>query len=212
MTSSTTGSRTARFAGAVLLALFLVAPGCGRPPDETWLRVVQFEDDGENVISALSSIVQTITTTTTTDTTDTTITTTDTTTELGSTDYVDVVLANQSTVVGTSGQAGGVTVDQVRITYAIAGYSPPGATYAVSLYVPVSSVDGTTTNVRLSVALVSTALKSWLAETVPESVLSGGLHASALLEFHARTDQGDEIETEAGISIIFENETVSIDG
>ncbi len=212
MTPSKTRSLIARSAGAALLALALVTPGCGRPPDETWLRVVQFEDDSENVISSVSSIVQTITTTTTTDTTDTTITTTDTTTEVGTTDYVNVVFTNESTVVGTGGQAGGVTVDQVRITYAIAGYSPPDVTYALSLYVPVSTVDGTTTNAKLSIALVSTALKSWLAASIPESVISGGLHASALLEFHAKTDQGDELEVEAGIGILFENDTVEIDG
>jgi hypothetical protein len=203
------GRRNAPFAGAALLAVTaLFASACGRPPDETWLRVLYFQKDGV-AVSSISSIVRTTTTTTST-----------TTTTTGTTDYVDVVFANQSTIIGASDiVAGGVTINRVRITYTIAGYSPPGAVYAVTLYVPAGSVADTdssnttntsssaSANASLQVALVSTALKSWLVASVPESALTSGLHASARLVFEARSDAGDELETAAGIGIVFENET-----
>lgn len=194
------------FAGVALLAAALLATGCGRPPDETWLRVLHFEKGSADstVVSSVSSVVLKTTTTTTNSTTSTT-------TILGATDYVVAVFANQSTVVGSSDKvADGVTVDQVRITYAVAGYSPPAATYAVTLYVPANtsttstSTTGTT-GTKLEIALVSTDLKRWLTDSVPKSVLTGGLHASARLVFHARTDAGSELETEAGIGIVFLN-------
>lgn len=203
MTTALTRRRLARLTVSVLLALACIAPGCGRPPDETWLRVLQFEDESANVIASVSSVVQTITTTTTSGSTQTTR-------EVGATDFVNVVFANQSSVVGTSGQAGGVTIDEVRISYSIAGYSPPDVSSAVTLYVPVSTVDGTTTTAKLSVALVSTALKSWLVATVPESAVTNGLYGSARLVFHARTDAGGEVETESGINIVFENDLVTV--
>ena len=200
MTTGSTGLRGVRIAAAALLVLTVTATGCGRPSDETWLRVISFADDSGSDISHVTSIVKLTTTTTKT-----------TTTELGATDYVNVVFANQSTVVGTKLQAGGVTVDQVQITYAIAGYSPPGATCAVTLYVPASdSTAKTATTATLKIALVSTGLKSWLAATIPETVLAGGLDASARLVFHARTDEGGELEAAAGIGILFENDTVSV--
>lgn len=196
MMPPSTGRRIAGLAGFVLLSLAVLVPGCARPPDETWLRVVSFGDANGSGISSITSVVQTTTTTSTT-----------TTTATGTTDYVSVFFANQSAVVENAGEGVGVTIDQVRITYDAAGYSLPGATYAVSLYVPVSTVGETTTNMELQVALVSTSLKSWLVANVPSSVLAGGLSASARLEFHARTDQGAEIEVAAGIGILFENNT-----
>jgi len=196
MMPPSTGRRVAGLAGFLLLALAALAPGCARPPDETWLRVVSFSDANGSGISSIDSVVQTTTTTGTT-----------TSTTTGTTDYVSVFFANQSAVVGNAGDGVGVTIDQVRITYAAAGYSLPSATSAVSLYVPVSTVGETTTNTELHVALVSTSLKSWLIANVPSAVLAGGLSASALLEFHARTDQGAEIEVAAGIGIHFENRT-----
>jgi hypothetical protein len=186
-----------RFAGNALLAFALLAVGCGRPPDEAWLRVLHFEKNG-TVVSSVASIVYRTTTITTT-------TSTSTTTALGTTDYVNVVFANQSTVLGTGSKetvADGVTVDQVRITYAIDGYSPPDATAAVTFFVPAGT---SATASSLEVALVSTAMKSWLADTVPKSVIAHGLRASARLVFHARTDAGGELETEAGIGIVFQN-------
>lgn len=93
MTSFSRVCRGVKFAGAALLALLVIAPGCGRPPDEAWLRVHHFEDpdvDGQE-ISHISSAVWLITPETVT---------TDATTTPGTTDYVNVVFANQSTVVG----------------------------------------------------------------------------------------------------------------
>lgn len=207
MISRLAGHHSARFAGAALLAVMsLCISGCGRPPDEAWLRVLYFEQDGV-VTSSVSSVVETTTTTTST-----------TTTVVDTTDYVDVVFANQATIIGaTDNAAGGVTINRVRITYTIAGYSPPVADYSVTLYVPASTVvhtdssttttSSTSTNTSLRIALVSTALKSWIAAAVPESVLTSGLNASARLVFYARSDAGDDLETAAGIGIVFENET-----
>jgi len=181
------GSRSAVVALLVLAAL---APGCGRPPDENWLRVLQIEKDGVAVAS-LSSVVQTITASTKTRT-------------VGAADEVDVIFDNQSTIVGSKdGIAGGVTVDQVRILYQVNGYALPTETFIVTYYVPAGTTGAK--DAKLTVTLVSTALKNWLVDNIPASVLSEGLHASARLVFHARTDAGSELETEAGIGILFEN-------
>jgi hypothetical protein len=220
--------RRAAAAGALALALSLAVAGCGRPADETWLRVTSIKDGDDKVVSSLVSTLETttVTTTTTTSATSTETSTessveTKTETSTGTPDYVTVEFANQSTVVGTSRQAGGVTVEQVQIGYRLTGYSPPGATHAVTLYVPAgtssttsSSTSSTTTSssagtASLKIPIVSSELKAWLVANVPRSVREQGISGSARMVFHATTDDGGEVETSAGIGVEFVSKVTS---
>lgn len=207
------GAGRPRLASAILLGLALVLPGCGRPGDENWLRVVRVQDDDGVVVTSVSSVFQTTETEESTETTTessggTTETTTEstetTTTATGSADYVTVVFVNQSTIPGSDDPAGGVTIDRARITYKVSGYSLPEANYAVTLYIPADDSE-----VELRVPLVSATLKSWLVANVPASVRARGLSGSARLAFHAATDQGGEVEAKAGVGIAFVNQSTT---
>ena len=196
------GAGRPRLASAILLGLALVLPGCGRPGDENWLRVLRVQDDDGVVVTSVSSVFQTTETEESTETT--TESTETTTTATGSADYVTVVFVNQSTIPGSDDPAGGVTIDRARITYKVSGYSLPEANYAVTLYVPADDSE-----VELRVPLVSATLKSWLVANVPASVRARGLSGSARLTFHAATDQGGEVEAKAGVGIAFVNQSTT---
>jgi hypothetical protein len=196
---------------AVLLAFALVAAGCGRPADEAWLRVLQFEDE-DGVTSVVTSVLESTTTSTSTTTTTTTTTTTENTSvEPLATDYVTAVLVNQSTIPGSDAQAEGVTVEQVRIRYSIPGYSPSDVVIPVSLYVAASAGDAEATGTSLKLPLVSVELKNWLLERVPDDQLERGFSGSAELTFRAVTDAGLDLETNASIRIEFVSLATSTD-
>lgn len=205
MTGRTPGPAFLRVAAAALLALAVALPGCGRPADEQWLRVVSVKNADGEVVTSVSSVLQTsstestTTTTTTTSSTETTTESTEeTTTSSGSPDYVTMVFVNQSTIPGSDEEAAGVTIDRVQISYRAAGYTLPDASFAVTLYVPADASE-----VGLALPLVSAELKSWLMSHVPTSVLERGLAASARLTVHATTDEGGEVETAASVGIEF---------
>lgn len=194
-----------RLAGAALLAVAVLALGCRRPTDDAWLRVVHVETPDGAVVSAITSYL--LTTTTTTTTTGTGIdaeTETTIKTSINGPDLVTVVFSNRSTVVPGSDPGGGVTVDQVRITYNLPGYAPPAVTLPVTLYVPASADATTVTSLQLP--LVSSALKAWLVAHLPSAARDRGVEASARLAFHAWVDGGGEIATQAGIGITFVTE------
>ena len=47
------GPPTRALAAAALLVLAAAVAGCGRPPDEAWLRFLGFRDDGNSTLTVL---------------------------------------------------------------------------------------------------------------------------------------------------------------
>lgn len=188
-----------------LLAAATLAGGCGRLPDEAWLRVVGVRQ-GDASVSTVTSVVETITVTPATATTEET-----TTRALGATDFVTLVLQNQSTIVGTDAAGDGITVTEVRISYRLPGREMPGATIPVTRYVPASGTSTSSSAVaassagqaELEIPLVGTVQKSWLAANVPAAERRKGVAASARIALSAVSDGGARLETEAAVGIEF---------
>lgn len=210
MRSRHAGYRRVRLAW-VAVAAAAIASGCGRLPDENWLRVVHIENSEGAVVSSITSVLQTTTTIPATTVTQGIPDDPEIVTTINGPDLVTVVFENRSTIVPGSDPGVGVTLNQVQITYGLSGYAPPGVTLPVTLYIPAStgssSSSTTTTSVTsLKIPLVSSALKSWLVSNVPAYQRRSGLTASARLVFHAVADGGGDLVTQAGIGIAFVNE------
>lgn len=198
MSRWTNGRRGVRLAGLASLALVVLALGCGRPPDEAWLRFLGF------------SVTTTSTATTTTTTTTTTTNTTVVEGELrdGTTLSATANFQNASQNVGTAGGTG-IEVYRVRIDYRMSGYSPPASEYGVNLYLPAlgTGKDSTASTGSLSVALAPISLKQWLINTGAfESQESKPVvDLTAHLTFYAKTDEGAELEVEGSVAIALTN-------
>ena len=104
MKSIPAGRCFAAFSAFALLALAVLAPGCGRPEDEAWLRCLGFRASGES--SSLSVLNG--------DLAD------------GSDLTVDVEFQNASLFVGQKVGLG-IQVNSARIDYRMSGYAPPPA-------------------------------------------------------------------------------------
>jgi hypothetical protein len=190
MTTGSTGLRGARVVAAALFVLTVTATGCGRPPDEAWLRFLGFFETGV---------------------TTTTLTVLEGELNDGKTDSADAVFSNASVTVGVSGggTGTGILVRSARVDYRMSGYAPPSAEYPLNLYLGQSSHTNGTATVsgaaegRTSIPLATASLKQWLINTHAFSNASATptAYLTANVTFFAETDDGNKLETEGSIGI-----------
>jgi hypothetical protein len=171
-------------AAAALLATLIA--GCGRPDDETWLQFLGFQDTGKT-IAVLEGKLDI------------------------STDSADAVFQNTSFLVGSNVSGGsGVLVHRAHVEYRMPDLQPPASEYALNLYLPAPSHTSSTTTSGTTGAVTGTisdfplapaSLKSWIIGTgVYNSRPSVSLQAQ--VTFYAETDEGTDLETQGGISIV----------
>lgn len=176
------GFRGAWICGGALLVLGAMAAGCGRPPDEAWLRFLGFKQ-GTTTISVLEDNLREENTVT-----------------------VDADFENKSLYVGQKSGAG-ILVNRARIDYRMAGFSPPSAEYPLNLYLAPPADGAATTGTLSAFPLVSTALKEWLINTgaFDDAASDPVVELTARVTFFGETDDGAALETEGSIRIELTN-------
>jgi len=173
MTTGLTSLRGVRITAALLVLAFAVN-GCGRPPDEAWLRCLGFSSGtGTNSLAVLEGKLDSTTTT------------------------ANANFENRSSNVGQIGGTG-VLVYRARIDYRMAGYAPPAAEYDVTLYLQPPTKEGATTGTLTALPLASASLKMWLIS----AGASAPVNLTARVTFFAETDDGNKIETVGSIGIV----------
>jgi len=179
-----TGIQRVRLAGVALLVFSLV-PGCGRPPDEAWLRFLGFKQ-GDKTISVFEDQLRGKSTAT-----------------------VDVAFENRSLFVGQNGGTG-ILVRHARVDYRMSGFSPPAAEHDLYLYLRppeskagASAVTGTLTGFPLAPA----ALKQWLIATraFDSAVDTPVVALTARVTFSGETDEGGTIQIVGSIGVALTN-------
>ena len=181
MTTGSTGLRGVRIAAAALLVLTVTVTGCGRPPDEAWLRCLGFQQSAAT-ISVLEGDLNDETSST-----------------------VDIELENSSQVVGRI-PGTGILVNRTRIDYRMSGFSPPSADYPVNLYLSPPAEGKPTTGTLTAFPLASKSLKQWLIDA---GVSDPVVELTARVTFYGLTDEGSQIETEASLGIALTNTGVT---
>jgi len=177
MMSFPTDRRNAAFAAIFLLAFAVFTSGCGRPPDEAWLRCLGFQQSSETI-----SVLE--------------VDLTDETSGL-----VDIELANSSLIIGTTTGIG-VLVNRARVDYRMTGYSPPPADYPVNLYLSPPADGNPTTGLLTDFPLASTSLRQWL---IDNGFGGSVVELNARVTFYGLTDEGGTVETEASLGIALTN-------
>lgn len=210
----------------LIAVLFLLIAGCDSPTDESWIRVKQFETSAnkDTPITSLESVIIKISSY---DYTDSGIAKKGWYEDgVAETDYVNVVLENQSASVGTGSAGGeGITVYKAHVSYSCSGYAFPNYDYPITLYIAPRSSSGTSTSTSgtttsgttttggqatlSNLALVPYELKSWLHEHLPSAVRESGFQAQAKVKFQARTDQGSELEADGALTVLFKNSSTN---
>jgi hypothetical protein len=188
-----------RALATAILALAVVAPGCGRPPDEAWLRFLGFQSTSGSGESAVSSNISSI----------------EGNLFDGTAMTVDAVFRNVSTIVGSNdGSIGtGILVKSARVDYKMSGYAPPSAEYPLNLYLGPSSHTNGTTNAGGTTTsegtltdfpIVTASLKQWLRNTgaFNNSSATPTVKLTADVTFFAETDEGTELEVHGSITIL----------
>lgn len=168
---------------AVLLLAALLA-GCAAAPDETWLRITEVRTGGGSSSVAVIDV----------DASD------------GTSDTVDLVVQNTTTVVGSSSSSGvGITVTTVRIEYRAAGRDLPPFEFPLSFFIPSPGSGLSASETLQDVPIAPVTLKEWITNPVnfPSNLLSDLLLVEARIKLRARTDEGRELETEATVSLAF---------
>lgn len=183
------GFRGAWIYGGALLVLAALAAGCGRPPDEAWLRFLGFTQSAKT-ISVLEDSLREETTAT-----------------------VDADFENKSLYVGQKSGAG-ILVNRARIDYRMSGFSPPSAEYPLNLYLAPPADGAATTGTLTAFPLVSTALKEWLINTgaFDDAASDPIVELTARVTFFGETDDGAALETEGSIRIELTNTGASSTG
>jgi len=184
------GSPTRALAAAALFLLAVVAPGCGRPDDEAWLRFLGFRDDGNSTLTVLEGDLND-----------------------GNADSANAAFSNVSVIVGgsDSGAGTGILVKRAHVDYKLSGYSPPSEEYPLNLYLgPSSHTNGTagttagSTEGETSFPLATVSLKQWLIDTgaFSDSSATPTVRLTADVTFFAETDEGTELEVHGSIAIL----------
>jgi hypothetical protein len=191
MTPGLTRRRAARFSVVGLFFCTVLASGCGRPPDEAWLRFLGFRTSGATTtLASLSGDLND-----------------------GGSDSVDAAFENASITLGaTSGSTGtGILVTSAHVEYTMSGHSPPSADYPLSLYLPPGSVSsGTVTYSSGTVSglpLAAASLKDWLIKTgaFDDPDKTPVVRLTAKVTFSAVTDVGGLVETTGSIALALTN-------
>jgi hypothetical protein len=183
-------SPTRALVAAAILAIAVVAPGCGRPPDEAWLRFLGFRDDGNSTLTVLEGDLND-----------------------GNADSANAAFSNVSVIVGgsDSGAGTGILVTRAHVDYTMSGYSPPSEEYPLNLYLgPSSHTNGTagttagSTEGETSFPLATASLKQWLIDTgaFSDSSATPTVRLTADVTFFAETDEGTELEVHGSIAIL----------
>lgn len=175
-----------------LAAAMLVPASCSAPDDETWVRVTSVsksagEGEGSTAISVISSDLRD-----------------------GGPELIDIVLENGTVIVGNT--AGGgvlVTVYHATVEYFVQGQNLPSYQYVVTLFLPPpgsgDAGDASSTGTLEDFPLVPAALKSWILNPAnfPAEIADRGFSGEARITLRARTEEGRELETSAGITVVF---------
>jgi hypothetical protein len=165
----------------------VLAGGCGRPPDEAWLRFVGFKSSDKTIAVITCTLDGKFEEPTGAASDAGTATP-------GS---VDAALENASFVVGRGDDPGvGILLNRVHIEYSMPG--APAYDLPVSLYIAAPSKAGEVTSATLSdLPVVPVALEQWL-------VAHGYAEASfsARVTFFAEADDGTDLETSGGVSVV----------
>jgi hypothetical protein len=183
MTTEPQSRRRTRFAGAALLALALLAAGCGRPPEEAWLRFLGFKQAGKTISVFSDNLYGDAVTT------------------------VDADFENRSLYVQNEGGSG-ILVYRARVDYLMTGFAPPAAEHALNLFIAAPSHTSGSTTTSGSTGTLSgfplapASLKNWLIGRADDSAV---LELTARVTFYAETDQGAKIETHGSIGIVLNN-------
>jgi hypothetical protein len=164
-----------RLAGAAFLAIAAIAPGCGRPPDEAWLRFVGFKQ-GDKAVGVFTDNLYGAAAAT-----------------------VDADFENQSQNLGKT-DGTGILVYRATIDYRMSGASPPSADIPLNLYLPPRTAAATSASPgKISgFPLAPTSLKNWV---IGHAAGPAVVELTARVTFFAETDQGAGIETQGNIKI-----------
>jgi hypothetical protein len=178
-----------------LAATLLAAASCSAPADETWLRVTSItnssvsgeEGEGTGAISSLAVDLRD-----------------------GKSDRVDLNIENSTVIVGVP-SAGGVTVTVYRavVDYDFNVYQFPTYQYPVTLALPPTVASeaglGTTSGTLGDLPVVPASLKQWMLDPahIPSDITDGTFEVQARITIFARTDEGREVETSAGLTLLF---------
>ena len=186
MMPSSTERRCARFAGVALLVVTVFAAGCGRPPDEAWLRFLGFKQSSSTISTFTDHLRE----------------------EINST--VDVELQNSSLVVGKTDGVG-IQVNRARVDYRMDGFSPPSSEFPVNLYLAPPAESKLTTGTLTTFPLVSASLKHWLIDTgaFDDATVTPVVELNAQVTFFGVGDDGGKLETQGGIGIALTNTGVT---
>lgn len=182
-----------------LAAMLLAAASCSAPADETWIRVtsirsggVDGEVNGEVGVGSdpISSLPVNL--------------------RDGKTDRVILGLENSTVIVGVP-TAGGATVTVYRavVEYDFSVYSFPTYQYPVTLALPpvVTAEAGVgTSSGTLGLPVATASLKQWMLDPahIPSDITAGTFEVRARITILARTDEGREVETFAGLTLVFQ--------
>jgi len=175
-----------RFAVVALLAIAVLAPGCGRPPDETWLRFLGFREKGTTKTLALleGKLLD------------------------GTSSVADAAFRNDSLLAGAAGSGTGILIYRARIDYGLLGFAPPAADLPLHLYIPAPVAATATaaasggTETLSAFPLASTSLKYWIIATDAAAPV---VELTAFVTFFGVTDEGRELQTTGGIAIALSN-------
>jgi hypothetical protein len=183
----------ARFA---LAALLLAAASCSAPADETWIRVTSIRggevngevvDAGTGPISSLPVNLRD-----------------------GKPERVVLDVENSTVIVGVP-SAGGVTVTVYRavVEYDFSVYQFPTYQYPVTLALPPAVATdeagvGTSFD-SLGLTVVPASLKQWMLDPahIPSDITDGTFEVRTRITLFARTDEGRDLETSAGLTLLF---------
>jgi hypothetical protein len=167
---------------AILLLVFFAA--CAAAPDEAWLRITEIRPSGSGSAVAVIDV----------DVND------------GTSETVDVVMQNTTSIVGSSSSSGvGLTVFNVRIEYRAAGRDLPPSEYPVAFFLNAPGSGISSSDTLEDLPIVPVTLKDWIRDPAnfPSNLLEDFLLVEARLIVRARTDEGRHIESEASVSLAF---------
>jgi hypothetical protein len=171
-----------------LVSALLVLTACAAPADETWVQIVSIggSDEDDPASSVGTSDLQS-----------------------GTTDTADVTVQNTTVILGASDSGVSITVYHARVEYFVQGQNLPSYEYVVTLFLPPpSSGDAgasSSTATLQEFPLVPVALKNWILNPAnfPAEIAAAGFSGEARITLRARTEEGRELETSAGVTVIF---------